>query len=520
MITELEQLSKETLQAMPRRNLEDLAWQEKEIIALLKDELNSATESNQDLKDKAQNLEETLEKLRKILFGKSSEKSEKPPSNKRGGSSSGNPLQGKKSKLPSERYPNIEVIDIERELDFAPQCACCGETMKDSGLREITEQLTVVPRKFQIHRIANPKFHCTCCYSGLETCQMPRIKPGSSFSDAMIIEVSASKYADLVPIERYCELAANDGLVGLAPHTLIDLTHYLAEYLEPVVEKIKTSLLSSSLMHADETPHRMLEGDEKSNWYLWGFCDGRNSYFEIHDTRSGDVASAILAQSNCYALMSDVFSGYARAVREANKLRSKERQIINVYCNAHARRKFVEAEVSYPKEAQLYIEAYQQVYQIEAKMKALSEEAQFEERKSMEPHFRRMQIQGGEDLKTVSSKSSLAKAIGYFTENFPELTVCLKDPKIPLDNNLEERQLRRPVIGRKTWYGTHSKRGAATAAALFTVTQSCRICGVNVREYLHEVIKTLHKGGPPFTPWEFSLRKAAEAEPASFLKHE
>jgi transposase len=253
MLTELEQLSKEILQAMPRRNLEDFAWQEKEIIGLLKDELNSASESNLELKDKAQHLEEVLGKLRKILFGKSSEKSEKPQSGRKGGTSSGGQGANRKNKLPSERYPNIEVIDVEREIECLPQCDCCGKTMKDSGLREVTEQLTVIPRKFQINRIANPKFHCTGCHSGLETCSMPRIKPGSSFSDDIIIDVSASKYGDLVPVERYCEIASNEGLVGLVPHTLIDLTHYLAEFLDVVVKRIKSQLLTSQVLHADES---------------------------------------------------------------------------------------------------------------------------------------------------------------------------------------------------------------------------------------------------------------------------
>jgi transposase len=267
-------------------------------------------------------------------------------------------------------------------------------------------------------------------------------------------------------------------------------------------------------------PHRMLEGDEKSNWYLWGFCDGRNSYFEIHGTRSGDVASSLLAKANCQALMSDVFSGYARAVREANKLRSGDKQIINVYCNAHARRKFVEAEEGYPKEAAFYIQSYKEIYKIESEVKVLNEAAKCEARQTMGTYFIGMRERCAEDIKNVSLKSSLAKAIGYFTGNFEGLTECINRPEIPLDNNLQERQLRRPVIGRKTWYGTHSKKGARTAAALFTVTQSCRLCKANVREYLSAVVKSLHNGDPPFTPWEFSLRKEVQADPSSFLHHE
>ena len=48
----------------------------------------------------------------------------------------------------------------------------------------------------------------------------------------------------------------------------------------------------------------------------------------------------------------------------------------------------------------------------------------------------------------------------------------LMSPRLPIDNNPQERLLRNPVIGRKTWYGTHSKLGAETAAILFSLVES------------------------------------------------
>ena len=59
-----------------------------------------------------------------------------------------------------------------------------------------------------------------------------------------------------------------------------------------------------------------------------------------------------------------------------------------------------------------------------------------------------------------SSKSSIVKAIDYFNKNYNELTHFLKHKDVPIDNNFQERLMRSPVIGRKTWYGNHSERGA------------------------------------------------------------
>jgi len=91
--------------------------------------------------------------------------------------------------------------------------------------------------------------------------------------------------------------------------------------------------MQSTVLHTDETPHRMLEGAESSSSYLWGFSNERAGYFEIRDTRSGDVASELLNQSGCEFLVSDEFSGYAQAVRETNEVRRARvlPEIQNVY---------------------------------------------------------------------------------------------------------------------------------------------------------------------------------------------
>ena len=79
-------------------------------------------------------------------------------------------------------------------------------------------------------------------------------------------------------------------------------------------------------------------------------------------------------------------------------------------------------------------------------------------------------------------------ALNYLLENFEGLTLCLEDPDVPLDNNLQERMLRSPVVGRKTWYGTHSEQGAETAAILFSIVETCKLNGVNPREYFPALI--------------------------------
>ena len=81
------------------------------------------------------------------------------------------------------------------------------------------------------------------------------------------------------------------------------------------------------------------------------------------------------------------------------------------------------------------------------------------------------------------------KAINYFINNYEGLTYFIQDPEVPIDNNAQERLLRNPVIGRKTWFGTHSIKGAITTAILFSLIETCKLNKVNPREYFKELIK-------------------------------
>ena len=444
-------------------------------------------------------LGEQLINIKNKLFGKSSEKSDKKsPSNK----IKKDPR--KRILLPSERYPNLDVIEKLVTMDKIPTCPCCSKVMKDSGLTEDSEYLTVIPRRYYVVHQKRVKYRCSTCQDQLITTPaIPRIKPGSSYSDEMVVDVALSKYCDLIPVERYVKMAERSGVSGLPANTLIQGTHNLANFLAPVYKKIKEEILSSKILHADETPHRMLEGDEKRHWYLWGFSTDKASYFEAHDTRSGDVASSILNKSQCEYLVSDVFSGYKKAVTESNVHRKENNlnEIKNIYCNAHARRKFIESEKAFPKESHFFIWCYQKIYHLEKQKDFIVR------RKWQGLYYKVMERFGLRIKNSYSSKSSLVKAIDYFMKNFNELTYYLKFEDIPIDNNSQERLMRSPVIGRKTWYGTHSPRGAETNAVLFSLVESCKLNKVNPREYFKDIVHAIHEKREIFTPNEYLAMK-------------
>ena len=455
------------------------------------------------LKMKAQSdeffeLKDKYIRLKKLVF---EPRSEKKPKEKSKGSEPKNPPK-ERSQKPSERYGNIEVEEFEVDQLPAPQCSCCNNSMVDSGLREVSEMLTVIPKKFLVHRQLLVKYRCQSCHGGLVTTpNPPRIKPGSSYSDDFIIDVALSKYCDLIPIERYCAMAARQGVSRLPQNSLIELTHYLAEFLKPVCEAIKQEVLASEVIMADETPHRMLES-KKKNWYLWGFSSENASYFQIESSRSGDIAGDFLLESLCRFLVTDVYSGYGKAVRLANEQRvlSERPEIKSAYCNAHARRRFDEISGD---EGEPFVELYGEIYALEAEAKDLDKESRLAARQSMKPLFEEIRKSAENLVTEYSEKSSQVRAAKYFLGNYSELTLCLENTDIPLDNNQQESLLRNPVIGRKTWYGNHSVLGAKTTAALFTLVESCKLNKVNPRDYFPKIVKNIHENKPIYTPSQY-----------------
>ncbi|MGZ3749483.1 MAG: IS66 family transposase [Bdellovibrio sp.] len=448
-------------------------------------------------------LSENVNELQSTLFGSSSERYKKTEKEKTP------KIPKPRVKKPSERYPNIPVREEVISMANPPNCEVCGDTMVDSGLTEESEQLTVIPKKFEIIKNIRTKYRCRC-QSCLVTAPLPpRIIPGSTYSDEMIQDVVLSKYCDLIPIERYVQMARRGGLINLPPHSLIELTHSFADFVSGVYTLIKSDIMSSRVLHADETPHKMLEGSNNKSWYLWGFSTPTACFLECRNTRSGDVASEILMDSQCEILLTDVFSGYNKAIKEANVHRkSKNKNLIeNANCNAHARRYFFKIKDGY-KETEFYLDLYHEIYKLNSESKGKTHSEILALRSQMRPMFEAMKVRADAELPRYPNKNKYQKALNYFIENYEGLTLFLDDPEVAIDNNPQERLLRSHVVGRKTWYGTHSERGAFTAAVLFSIVETCKLNGVNPREYFSTLVADLLQGGKGFTPFEYKSNLA------------
>ena len=129
------------------------------------------------------------------------------------------------------------------------------------------------------------------------------------------------------------ELARASGF--LARSTLCDWIGQCAIVFRPLVDLMRSRVLLSHVINADETPVPVLDPtrDSTRKSYLWtylGDCDHPFTVFDYRDSRNRDGATEILENYRGY-LQTDAYTCYDSVV-----LRSKG-LIIPVGCWAHVR---------------------------------------------------------------------------------------------------------------------------------------------------------------------------------------
>jgi transposase len=505
-VSKFESMTKEQLIELIRAQEHHLQYLNA-VNQVLKKAVNESKEAQERLA-----IRDQLVILKKRVFGKSSERRPKPPDPNLSAKQK-KAAQESRSKLPSVRYPELKLEEQEISIDVEgggklPPCSVCETPVSPmENQTEDSEFVTVTERTYHIVRQKRQKYCCKKCHGSIVTAPaLPRIVPNGQFSDEVVIDVAVAKYADHIPVERYVTQAERVGLVGVNPQTLIEQTHFLAEFLEPLYRRLKLYLEQAPYLHSDETRWRMLEGDERTHWQLWGFVAGMHCYYEARDTRASAVIQDFLTNCKATHVISDAYQGYGRGVRKAGKL--------NGYCNAHARRYFGDAEKDYAKEVRPVLELYDRIYLIERELKTITDPASRLEVRQIRILPLMREIKHYCESLGVLPKSAIGRASRYFLKYWTELTEFTRYGHLPIDNNAAERAIRGPVLGRKNFYGNHSKRGAKTSSVLYSVIESCKLSGVEPHQYLRDVVAAMHRGEEPLLPAEYADKNKTESRVA------
>jgi hypothetical protein len=85
----------------------------------------------------------------------------------------------------------------------------------------------------------------------------------------------------------------------------------------------------------------------------------------------------------------------------------------------------------------------------------------------------------------------LGDAVSYTLNQWDYLTRYVEDGRMPIDNNLLERDIRVFATGRNSWLFSDTVDGAKASAIVYSLVLTCRACGVEPLAWLRHVLAEL-----------------------------
>jgi hypothetical protein len=338
--------------------------------------------------------------------------------------------------------------------------------------------------------------------------------------------IALMKYGSGVPFNRLQRLQGNLG-IPLPAATQWEIVEEVADRIEPVFEHVVYRAAQGRLLHNDDTTMKVLElcrqhettgGDEtpsktqRKGVFTSGIVslvdDHRIALFFTGPQHAGENLTDLLKQRAAELdkpiQMCDALS---RNAPESLKT-------ILGNCLTHGRRRFVEVAANFPDECLYVLDVLKEVYanDDEAKRQSLSEQERLHWHQARSgPKMAELKMWLTEQIeqKKVEPNSSLGEAIGYMLRHWQELTLFLRQPGAPLDNNVCERALKKAILHRKNAYFFKTLNGARVGDMFMSLIHTCELNKVNPFDYLTQLQKHIDAATASpadWMPWSYRDR--------------
>ncbi|MBC8423618.1 IS66 family transposase [bacterium] len=361
--------------------------------------------------------------------------------------------------------------------------------------------------------------------------------------------MDSALHVDNLSLNRQVTRMARRGL-EITTQVLCDQLERLYILLVPTLIVLHERILQAVLVQADETTWRVMGTGGSKKWWVWTISDGEAVYFQIVPSR-GKAAGRQLFRDYAGTVMADDYAVYTALEKERTRQGGRVQVIdgstiitlptpdyVLASCWAHARRYFVKA-ARYHDEAEQALDLIDALFHIEqeaqeqarAKVALARKAGDADAEQAYTDHLMeaRRRLRNERSREVVAELdawrkeqrpmpgSAMDEALNHLDKIWPRLILFLDDPRIPLDNNLSERQVRGPVLGRKNFQGSRSETGTRVAALFYSLLATCRLMGIDPHAYLLEAVRRAVKDRKSvFLPHDFRdmLHEQKLAEPA------
>jgi len=425
-----------------------------------------------------------------------------------------------KDKKPRRKFPE----HLPRTTVVHPYPQACPTPGCDGTLRTVgedrTQILEYIPGHFRVREEVRPAGSCNKCGSMAQAPMPPLPIPRGQADASLLAHVAIAKYCDHLPLYRQSEIYARDG-VDLGRSLLADWMGKAAWLLQPLAEKIAEHVMAGTVIHADDTPVKVLapgNGTTKIGRF-WAYLRDERPHgglappavvYHYTSDRKGEHCRAHLASFTGH-LHADGYAGFGELYRREG---AKPGPVMEVGCWSHVRRPFFDLFKSngspIAKEA---LERIGVLFDIERPIAGKPPDVRQQVRAQLaKPRLDELATWLDQQLQRVPGRSELAKAIRYARSRWVSLTRYIEDGRLEISNNAVENAIRPLKLGSKNWLFVGSDSGGVTAARFYTIIRACMLNGVEPEAYLREVLACI--GEFPINrisellPWNFAARKA------------
>jgi transposase len=465
-----------------------------------------------------------IKKLMAMLFGATTEKTAKVLKEKKAKEKTKQKAKGHGRNAGCD-YKGAEKIKVEhKDLKAGDKCPACKKgKLYGVSLPKVVVRVTGnPPLSAKVYEMA--RLRCNLC-GKVFTATAPPEAGDDKYDSGAGAMVALLKYGSGLPFNRIEALQKSLG-VPLASSTQWDIVEGVAAKIEPAYKELVKAAAQGDIIHNDDTVAKILDhmklvkGKKDKKGRKGTFTTGiasvteerKITLFYTGTSHAGENIAKLLLKRNkelgspiqmCDALKRNV---------------PKDFKIILSNCLAHARRRFVDIGDIFPAECKYVLETLKEVYKNDAytKERAMSPEERLNYHKDKSSKLMK-------DLKTwlnlqleekkIEPNSSLGSAITYMLNHWKGLTLFLRVPKAPLDNNLCERLLKRAILHRKNALFYKSYYGAYVGDLFMSLIHTSSLCGANPFQYLkvlQDNSAAVSKDPKSWMPWNYQKIVAPE----------
>lgn len=368
------------------------------------------------------------------------------------------------------------------------------------------------------------KLRCNLC-GKIFTAKAPDDMGDEKYDETAGSMIALLKYGSGFPFYRLEGLQKSLG-IPLPTSTQWDIVEQTADRIHPVYSELVRQAAQGDVIYNDDTTMKIL--DLMKN-------DDKNE-----SSRTGMFTTGILSTSNEWKI-GLFFTGRQHAGENMLDLLQQrksdrgppiqmcdalsrnmpiELKTILANCLSHGRRYFVDVVWNFPEQCRYVIETLAEVYK--------NDEITKEQNMSPEERLRFHQAESGPLMgelelwlkdqlheKKVEPNSSLGKAVSYMLNHWKPLTLFLRVPNAPLDNNLCEQALKKAVLNRKNSLFYKTEHGAYIGDLFMSLIYTCNLNDVNPFDYLTVLQRNssqVFKTSPNWMPWNYKSMIPSEPQ--------